>query len=171
MDVLKNIFGGGTPDNYEQRAQQYQQSYQSGQMGGLNDQDVAQRYQQTLQYAPPEVLQQAHEEAFSRLSPQEQQQIVNHLQQAHNDPNQPFQYPQFNNGGQQGYSPSQMGGMMRQAQQQQPDLLQNMLGQGGALSSPMAKMAMAGVAAIAAQHLMGNNQGGGGLLGNILGRR
>jgi len=25
MDVLKNIFGGGTPDNYEQRAQQYRQ--------------------------------------------------------------------------------------------------------------------------------------------------
>jgi len=172
VDILKNIFGGGSPDNYEQRAQQYQQGYQGGQLGGLNDQDVAQRYQNTVQYAPPEVMQQAHEEAFSRLSPQEQQQIVNQFQQAHNDPNQPFQYPGFNNGGQQTYSPAQMGGMARQAQQQQPDLLHSVLGQGGALSSPMAKMAMAGVAAFAAQRLMGNNPGsGGGLLGNILGQR
>ncbi len=61
--------------------------------------------------------------------------------------------------------------MVRQAQQQQPDLLQQVLGQGGALSNPMAKMAMAGVAAIAAQRLMGNSQGGGGLLGSILGQR
>lgn len=171
MDILKNIFGGGTPDNYEQRAQQYQQGYQSGQLGGLSDQDVAQRYQQTVQYAPPEVVQQAHEEAFSRLSPQEQQQIVNQFQQAHNDPNQAFQYPQFNNGGQQSYNPGQIGGMVRQAQRQQPDLLQSMLGQGGALSNPMAKMAMAGVAALAAQRIMGNSQGGGGLLGSILGQR
>lgn len=173
MDVLKNIFGGGTPDNYEQRAQQYQQGYQNGQgqYANMDQQEVAQRYQNTVQHAPPEVVEQAHEEAFSRLPPQEQQQIVNQFQQAHNDPNQPFQYPGFNNGGQQTYSPAQMGGMVRQAQQQQPDLLQNMLGQGGALSSPMAKMAMAGVAAIAAQKMMGNNQGGGGLLGNVLGRR
>ncbi len=170
MDVLKNIFGGGTPDNYEQRAQQYQQGYQSGQLGGLTDQDVAQRYQQTVQYAPPEVVQQAHEEAFNRLSPQEQQQIVTQFQRAHNDPNQAFQYPQFNNGGQQSYGPQQMGQMVRQAQQQ-PDLLQQVLGPGGALSNPVAKMAMAGVAAMAAQRLMGNSQGGGGLLGNILGQR
>jgi len=37
MDVLRNIFGGGTPDNYEQRAQQYQQGYQGGNLGGLSD--------------------------------------------------------------------------------------------------------------------------------------
>jgi len=83
---------------------------------------------------------------------------------------QPFQYPQLS-GGPADYDPRQLGGMMRQAQQQQPDLLQGMLGQGGALSNPMAKMAMAGVAAIAAQRLMGNSQGGGGLLGGILGQR
>jgi hypothetical protein len=170
MDVLKNIFGGGTPDDHERRAQQYQQGYQSGQLGDLTDQDVAQRYQQTVQHAPPEVVQQAHEEAFGRLPLDQRQQIVDQFRQAHNDPSQPFQYPQMS-GGQGDYSPAQMGGMFQQAQRQQPDLLQGMLGQGGALSNPMAKMAMAGVAAIAAQRLMGGQQGGGGLLGNILGGR
>lgn len=169
MDVLKNIFGGGTPDNYQQRAQQYQQGYQGGQLGGLSDQDVAQRYQRTVQYAPPDVVEQAHAEAFNRLSPQEQQQIVAQFQQAHNDPQQPFQYPGFNGGSQQGYTPAQMGQMARQAQQQQPDLLQQVLGPGGALSSPLAKVAMAGVAAIAAQKMMGGQ--GGGLLGNLMQNR
>ncbi len=172
MDVLKNIFGG-SPDNYEQRAQQYQQGYQSGQgqYANLDPQEVASTYQRTVQYAPPEVVQQAHEQVFSQLPPEAQQQIVNQFQRAHNDPNQAFQYPGFNNGGQQAYSPAQMGGMVRQAQQQQPDLLQQVLGPGGALSNPVAKMAMAGVAAMAAQRLMGNQGGGGGLLGGLLGQR
>jgi hypothetical protein len=173
MDVLKNIFGGGSPDNYEQRAQQYQQGYQNGQgqYADVDPNDVYDRYQRTMQHAPPEVVQQAHEEAFGRLPLDQRQQIVDQFRQAHNDPNQPFQYPHMS-GGPQDYDPRQMGGMMRQAQRQQPDLLQGMLGQGGALSNPLAKMAMAGVAAIAAQRLMGGQQGGGGgLLGNILGQR
>ncbi len=172
MDVLKNIFGGGTPDNYEQRAQQYHQGYQNGQgqYADLDPNDVYDRYQRTVQHAPPEVVQQAHEEVFNQMPMDQRQQIGDRFRQAHNDPNQAFQYPQMT-GGPSDYNPAQLGGMMRQAQQQQPDLLQGMLGQGGALSNPMAKMAMAGVAAIAAQKLMGNSQGGGGLLGNILGQR
>ena len=37
-----------------------------------------------------------------------------------------------------------MGQMFGQAQRQRPDRLQQMLGSGGALSNPLAKMAMAG---------------------------
>lgn len=172
MDVLKNIFGGGTPDNYEQRAQQYQQCYQGGQgqYADMDPNEVADRYQRTVQYAPPEVVQQAHEEAFGRMPLDQRQQVVDQFRQAHNDPNQAFQYPQMS-GGASDYNPAQMGGMVRQAQRQQPDLLQGMLGQGGALSNPLAKIAMAGVAAIAAQKMLGNSQGGGGLLGSILGQR
>lgn len=169
MDVLKNIFGGGTPDNYEQRAQQYQQGYQGGQgqYANLDTNDVYDRYQRTVQHAPPEIVEQAHEEAFGRLPMDQRQQVVEQFRQAHNDPSQPFQYPGFS-GGQADYDPRQMGGMVRQAQQQQPDLLQQVLGPGGALSNPMAKMAMAGVAAIVAQKMMGGS-GGGGLLGNLMG--
>lgn len=161
VDILKNIFGGGTPDNYEQRSQQYQQGYQRGNVGHLDDNEVFDRYQRTVQQAPPDVVEQAHQEAFNRLPPAERQRIVDQFRQASNDPNQPFSYPGFTNGPQD-YDPRQMGGMFRQAQQQQPDLLQQVLGPGGALSNPMAKMAMAGVAAIAAQRLMG----GGGLFNN-----
>jgi len=172
MDILKNIFSGGTPDNYEQRAQQYQQGYQGGQgqYADLDQNEVYDRYQRTIQHAPPEVVQQAHEEAFSRLPMDQRQQIVDQFRQAHNDPQQPFQFPGFSNSAQD-YAPAQMGQMFGQAQRQQPDLLQQMLGSGGALSNPLAKMAMAGVAAMAAQRLMGGNQGGGGILGGLMGNR
>ncbi len=95
MDVLKNIFGGGTPDNSEQRAQQYQQGYQNGQgqYANLDPQEVASTYQRTVQYAPPEVVQQAHEQVFSQLPSQAQQQIVDQFQRAHNDPNQAIPVP------------------------------------------------------------------------------
>jgi hypothetical protein len=173
MDVLKNIFGGGTPDDYAQRAQQYQQGYQGGQgrYDDLDHDEVYDRYRRTIQHAPPEVVEHAHEEAFARLPVDQRQQIVDQFRQAHNDPAQAFQFPGFS-GGQDDYDPRRMGGMVRQAQQQQPDLLQSVLGSGGALGNPMAKMAMAGVAAMAAQRMMGGQQGGGGgLLGGILGQR
>jgi len=105
------------------------------------------------------VLAQAHEEAFNRLPPQERQRMVEGFRQASDDPQQPFRYDGFT-GGQQDYEPRRMGQMFGQAQRQQPDLLQRMLGSGGALSNPLAKMAMAGVAAIAAQKLTGGQRSG-----------
>jgi hypothetical protein len=166
MDILQNIFKGGNPDNYEQRHQQYQQGYQNGQgrFEDLDDNDVFDRYQRTVQHAPPDLVAQAHEEAFNRLPPQEQQRIIEQFQRANNDPNQPFQYPGFNQGQGQ-FGPRDMGSMVKQAQRQQPDLLGQVLGPGGALSSPMGKMAMAGVAAMVASKLMGAPGSGGGLMG------
>ena len=153
MDVLKNIFGGADPDDHEQRAQRYQQGYSSGQFDDLDEQDVQERYRRTVQHAPPEMVAQAHEEAFRRLPPEERQRVVGYFQQAADDPRQPYTH-QFS-GGPQDYDPRQMAQMAGRAREQQPDLLQ---GLGGVLSNPMAKMALAGVAAVAAQRMMGGGR-------------
>ena len=150
MDVLKNIFGGGDPDDHEQRAQRYQQGYSSGQFDDLDEQDVQERYRRTVQHAPPEVVEEAHLEAFRRLPPQERQRILNQFQQVSRDPRQPFTWD-----GPMQDSPEVLARMAGRARQQQPDLLG---GLGGALSNPMAKMAMAGVAAYAAQRMMGGGR-------------
>lgn len=168
VDILKNIFSGGNPDNHEQRYQQYQRGYQDNNFDGIDDNDVFDRYQRTVQHAPPDVVAQAHEEAFSRLPPQEQQRIIDQFRRANDDPNQQFQYPGFNQGQGQ-FNSRDMGNMMQQAQRQQPDLLSQIMGPGGAMSNPMAKMAMAGVAAMVAGKLMGSPGSGGGILGG--GRR
>ena len=115
---------------------------------------MADHYQGMAQYAPPEVFAQAHEQAFGQLPMQQRQQVVQQFQQAANDPQQPFSYG-FS-GGPQDYDPQTMGRMMAQAQRQQPDLLQQVLGPGGALSNPMAKAALAGAVAPAAQRMMGS---------------
>ena len=153
MDILQKIFSGGDPDNYEQRAQRYQAGYGSGQYDDLDQQDVLDRYQRTVQHAPPEVVEAAHLEAFRRLPPQERQRILDQFQQVSNDPSQPFTY-----GGPMDASPEALARMAGQARQQQPDLLGSL---GNVLSNPMAKMAMAGVAAYAAQRMMGSPGGGG----------
>ena len=150
MEVLRTIFQGGTPDDHEQRAQRYQQGYSSGQFDDLDEQDVQDRYRRTVQHAPPEVVEEAHLEAFRRLPPQERQRILGQFQQVSSDPRQPFTWD-----GPMEASPEVLARMTGRARQQQPDLLGSL---GGALSNPMAKMAMAGVAAYAAQRMMGGGR-------------
>lgn len=158
MDVLQKIFSGGDPDDHQQRYQSYQTGHGQGRYDDLDERDVVDRYQRTTQYAPPQVVEEAHEEVFRRMPPEQRQQLLQQYQQVANDPRQPFNYG-FS-GGEQDYDPRNMARMASQAQQQQPDILQQFLGPGGALSNPMAKAALAGVAAIAAQKLMGGNRGG-----------
>ena len=150
MDVLKNIFGGGDPDDHEQRAQRYATGYSSGQFEDLDEQDVQERYRRTVQHAPPEVVEEAHLEAFRRLPPEERERVLSQFQRVSRDPNQPFTWD-----GPMEASPEVLARMAGRARQQQPDLLGSL---GGALSNPMAKMAMAGVAAYAAQRMMGGGR-------------
>ena len=64
--------------------------------------------------------------------------------------------PGFQGGGMGSYQdPGALAQAMTQAHQRQPDLLQQVLGPGGALSNPLAKAALAGVAAMAAKQIMG----------------
>jgi hypothetical protein len=151
VDILQKIFSGGDPDNYEQRAQRYQTGYSSGQYDDLDQQDVLDRYQRTVQHAPPEVVEEAHLEAFRRLPPEERQRILSQFQRVSGDPSAPFTW-----GGPMDASPEVLARMAGQARQQQPDLLG---GLGNVLSNPMAKMAMAGVAAYAAQRMTGGGPG------------
>ena len=157
MDVLQKIFSGGNPDDYQQRSQNYQRGYSTNNFDDLDEQDVYDRYQRTVQHAPPEVVEEAHLEAFRRLPPQERQRILQQFQQVSNDPNAPFTWD-----GPMEDSPEVLARMAGQARQQQPDLLG---GLGNVLGNPMAKMALAGVAAYAAQRMMGSPGSGGGMFG------
>ena len=51
--------------------------------------------------------------------------------------------------------PNYLAHQMTQMHQQQPDMLHQVLGPGGALSNPLAKAALAGVAAMAAKQFFG----------------
>jgi hypothetical protein len=141
--------------------------------------DVAAQYQQLLQTAPPEVIEQAHADAFAQLSGEERRSIAASLRAANDDPGQPFQYPGFT-GDDGDADPARLAAMFSQAQRQQPDLLGGTFGlsggRGGA-TNPIMQLVLSGVAALVMRKLLGGNAsqntgqlGGGGGLADILGQ-
>jgi Ricin-type beta-trefoil lectin domain-like len=122
---------------------------------GYSDQEVGQRYQQVAANLSPQEYQDAAEQAYARLSPQERLQFAQYLQQqaqAHGSMG-------FGQGApvQQYQDPRALAQATAQLQQQQPGVLSGLLGGGGggALANPLARAALAGIAAMAVSRVMG----------------
>jgi hypothetical protein len=175
----------------QQELQGFVQRYQQGAPSeGYTDQEVANRYQQIAPQLPPNLYQQAAQQSFGRMSPQERNQFGQMVQQQAMQ--QGINLPgQYNYG-----DPNALAQMATQVHQQQPGLLGQLLGgaasmaglggQGGApggggggiggmLGNPVARAALAGITSMAVSHIMGGgmgnqgNQGGpGGLPGGIV---
>ena len=163
MNFLDNILGGGQQQqDYQNFVNRYDQGPPSE---GYSGDEVMQRYQQVAPNLSPQQFTQAAEGAFSRLSPQERAQLGQMLTQQAQQ--QGVNVPAFGSGG--SYEdPRQLAQMATQVHQQQPGLLGQLLGGiggggggsgsgGGAgqiLSNPVAKAALAGIAALAVKQFM-----------------
>ena len=154
----------GNPQQYYQDfANRYQQSPQD-----VSDQEALNNYHQVAPQLPPAVYQQAAQDAFARMSPEERMQFGREFQgyarqegygdfidRDHDGRDDRFQDPDY------------LAGMTSRMHQQQPDLLGNlmggmmggrggMMGGGGSMmSNPIAKAAMAGIASMAVRRMMG----------------
>jgi hypothetical protein len=73
MGILDKIFGSDEP--------QRQDANQSS-TGQTADEQAIARYRYMLQTAPPETIEQAHAEAFAKLTPEQRQMILQQLNQA-----------------------------------------------------------------------------------------
>ena len=175
MDVLQNILGGG------QQRQQYQEFINRYDQGapydGISDEEALSRYQQVAPQLPPDVYQESAREAFARLSPQERMQLGRYLQQQTRQ--QGHNFPDLNRDGidDRLQDPNYLAQVTGQMHQQQPNLLGQLLGgalgggamggggtMGGAmgggggvgdlLNNPIAKAALAGIAATAVKRMM-----------------
>lgn len=152
MSFLQDLLGN---QQQQQGYQDFVNRYQQGPpQEGYTGQEAWQRYQQVAPQLPAQDYEQAAAAAFERMSPQDRQQFAQYVQQQAQQ--QGAQFPGFQQGGMQ--DPRQMARAMAQAHQQSPDMLQSLLGSGGALSNPMVKAAVAGIAAMAAQRIMGGQQ-------------
>jgi len=115
---------------------------------------VLNRYQQVAPQLSPEQYQQAAMASLNRLSPQERMQLGQYLTQQAQQ--QGMSVPRVPHGGMGDYeNPTHLAQQMAQMHQQQPDMLHQILGPGGALGNPLAKAALAGVAAMAAKKFFG----------------
>ncbi len=156
MGLLDNLLGG-----QHQQLQDFANRYTQGSPHeGYSPQEAQQAYQQVAPQLSQGQYLQAAEQAFSQLSPQEREQFARDLhQQAQQQGVQipgmnPSQYQQFQN-------PGALAQIAGQLHQQQPGLLGQLLGGGNSGGnagsggmSPLAKMALGGIAAMAVKNLM-----------------
>jgi hypothetical protein len=151
-EALSGLLGGS---QQRQDDQDFVSRYAQGHPAeGYDDAEVLRRYQQVAPRLPPQDDQQAAQAAFERMSPAEREQFAQYVhhrarQQGATVPGWPA------GGGSQRYpDPGALAEATSRVHQQDPDLLGQLLGPGGALGSPVAKAALAGVAAVAASRFL-----------------
>jgi len=166
MDLLQNLLGGGQQrQQYQDFVQRYDQGHPSE---GYSGQEVMQRYQQVAANLPPQQFEESAAQAFARLTPEERRQFGLFLQQRAQQ--QGISVPDLNQDGiddrfQQ--DPRALAQMTSRMEQQQPGLLGQLLGGNGGggsggvgemLNNPLAKAALAGIAAMAVKNMLGNQR-------------
>lgn len=176
MDMLQQFLGGDSrrQDDYDDFLRRFQNDPNS-----ISDEEAAQRYREMMRHAPPDALDEANEYAFGQLDPQDRRRVAERFQQEHRNPNTPFQGFGYNDPDE-AADPRHLGRMMRQAEDQDPSFLEQILGGGrgramgqpgsqdqlgSLMSSPMGKMAMAAGAAYLANRFM--SQQGRGVPGGL----
>jgi hypothetical protein len=156
MGILEGLLGGqgggGLADIVKR--------FEGGGSDAFSDEEAARHYGAVAEHLPAEHYQAAAQEALSQLSPEQRSQLVDHLRERarQQDVNFPglHEEPRL-------HEPGILSGLFGQMQQQQPGLLQRLLGGGGGeggggFSNPLAKMALAGIAAMGLKRVMGRSQ-------------
>lgn len=148
--------------NNQQMYQQYANAWDQGNYNQLPENEVRQNYGQFIQNAPPEMVQQAHQQYYEQMPPQQRGGLVQGLlgkltQQGYNPQQAGIQTTDPYN-----MSPRDAARLTGYAQQQNPDILHQVFSPGGPLGSTGAKLAVAGIAAFAAKQILGSQQGAGG---------
>ncbi len=162
MSFLEQLFGGGG-----QQRQEYQDFVNRYEQGapweGISNQEAMSRYQQVARQLPPQEYEQAAQEAFARMTPDQRRQLAQMLQQQARQ--QQVNFPDLNQDGidDRLQDPRAFAQVTSRMEQQQPGMLEQLLGGGGGgagggagemLNNPLAKAALAGIAAMAAQRFL-----------------
>lgn len=136
--------------NQQQMYQNYANAWDQGTYHQLPGQEVQQNYQGFVQNAPPQFVQQVHEQYFQQ-APAEQrsgllQGVLSSLMQRGINPQQAG----IQNTNPSSMSPQEAARLTTFGQQQNPGMLQQLMG------NPMAKTAIAGLVSYAAKQMLGN---------------
>ena len=145
MDMLQNVLGSLGGDQ-QKKMRDFSDRYQDGSpLEGYSDEEARDHYGQLASRLPNEEYEASAEQSFSRLSPEQRREFATWLRQRggsglpHGDVD----------------DARVLARETARVQQEQPNILQQAFGQGGALSNPIAKAAVAGIAAMAAQRMFG----------------
>ncbi len=160
MGILDELLGGGQRQrDFKDFVNRYEQGHPSE---GYSDQEVVERYRDVAHAVPPDQYAQAAQEALARLSPEERAAFVKMLQERAQTRGTALP-PQV------GADPRDLGQVLTDLHQK-PGQLRDILGGGSApdqsggsggssaltnmLASPLAKAALAGIAAMVVKRVM-----------------
>jgi hypothetical protein len=157
MGILDDMLGGGPlQDIYRDFVKRYEQGHPAE---GYSDQEVVDRYREVAHAVPPDQYAQAAQEALARLSPEERAEFVRMLQERAKT--RGVALPR-----QVGTEPSVLGQVVTDLHEK-PGQLRDILGDESQprpgsesspltniLASPVAKAALAGIAAMIARRVM-----------------
>jgi hypothetical protein len=164
MDLLQSLLGGDERQAFEDFAGRYEKAPP---WDGVSDEEAVDRYRQVARVLPPDDYEEAARAAFERLSPEQRLEFGRYIQQqAHLQGITDFDGDGVDDRFQ---DPGQLARMTARAEQKQPGILEQLVGAvggrgfgtagsapgGGLLSSPIAKAAMAGIAAMAVRKVLG----------------
>ena len=153
MNLFENLFGG-----QQQEAEDFVNRYQQGHpTEGYSEEEVMQQYQKVAGSAPDDIYQQSAEESFARLSPQERKEFFQFLRQkAQQQGGQDFTDLNQDGVDDRYQDPHELAQSTTRMRRQQPGFLEQLLGGGGQgmLRNPLAKGALAGIAAMAMRKMM-----------------
>ncbi len=154
MGILDSLLGQGQGGNQPSAVQDLLQRFEQGQS---SDQEVQRVHQEVAQRLPPDHYREVAEQALSKLSPDERTALLAELQgqAGKQDVNVPGLAQAQGTA-----APGALAGLFSSIHQQQPGMLQQLLGGGGgrgggAFSSPVAKAALMGIAALGMRKLAG----------------
>jgi hypothetical protein len=159
MGLLDELLGGGQRQaEYKDFANRYQQGSPYDSIG---DAETLERYHDLAPELSDDDFRQSARESFSQLSPQERADFSRWLRERSRQ--QGLQVPDYdlNDDGiddRAQQDPSVLADMTTRMRTQQPNILEQLLGKGGTggtFDNPIAKIALAGITAFAAQKIMG----------------
>jgi hypothetical protein len=138
----------------QQLAQQLAGHADRGTSDQVPHQEAYQAYDAFKQQLTPEQIGQAAQRYYEQASPEQRAAMARQYQLGFQQQGSPLAQ-QWGNVNPQSVSPQQLGQMHQQAQQQHPDMLQQLFSPGGALGGTGTKLAVAGIAAMAAKQFLG----------------
>jgi hypothetical protein len=129
------------------------QQVQAGNHDAVSNEEANAAFSHLTSQLSPEEFQQVASNAYQQLSPAQRSEVADYLQkqtqqQGTSVPNLPSPSVAAND-------PGALADATAQIHAQEPNLLQQLFAPGGAFSSPIAKAAVLGITAMAAQRIMG----------------
>lgn len=155
FDKLNQLMGqdSSKQDEYRDFDRRYRED-----PDGISEEEAARRYREMMAHTDDDLddaeADAEYERAFSRMSPDERRELARHYREAHQDESRGFGGYPGDLDDERAASPRELGRMTRQASQQDPNLLESLMGKGSPLASTGGKMAMAGLAAFAAKRFL-----------------